>query len=185
MNKRMVVLAAAFAASVGLGGLAHAQKAHDEKAEKHEEHEEHEDSGKVTGETLERIAVNLDKGLAACEQAGKPISGKFEMDDGKLQLSVYTMKAGKFSEVVVDHKTGKIAKTEAIKGGEDLAAAKAQSAAMAKAKMSLRAAVKKALVANKDFSAISVTPSLKDGHPVAEVTIGMEDDLKTVPVKLD
>ena len=37
------------------------------------------------------------------------------------------MKGGKFSEVIVDHDTGKVAKTEAITGGEDLAAAKEQS----------------------------------------------------------
>jgi hypothetical protein len=30
----------------------------------------------------------LQQGLAASEQQGKPISAKFEVDDGKLQLSV-------------------------------------------------------------------------------------------------
>src|SRR6201993_762421 len=60
------------------------------------------------------IPTTLEKGLQASESAGKPISGKFEIEDGKLQLSVYTMKGDKFSEVIVDHKTGKIAKAEAI-----------------------------------------------------------------------
>ena len=50
------------------------------------------------------------------------------------------LKGDKFSEVIVDHKTGKTAKTEAITSGEDLTAAKAQSSAMAKAKVSLRSA---------------------------------------------
>src|SRR5713101_7587501 len=111
---------------------------------------------------LTGVTVSLEQGLRASAARGVPISGKFEVEDGKLQLSVYTMKAGKYSEVVVDHKTGKVSKTEAITDGEDLAAAKEQSAAMAKAKLSLVAATKKALVANKGFRAVSVTPLTKD-----------------------
>src|SRR6266508_3634680 len=86
---------------------------------------------------LKGVKTSLEKGLSASESQGKPVSGKFEVEDGKLQLSVYTMKGDKFSEVIVDHKTGKVAKTEAITGGKDLTAAKAQSEAMAKAKRSL------------------------------------------------
>lgn len=39
----------------------------------------------------------------ASESEGQPISGKFEVEDGKLQLAVYTAKDGKFFEVIVDH----------------------------------------------------------------------------------
>src|SRR6266542_2939875 len=85
----------------------------------------------VDWKTLEAAKVSLDKGLAAAQQKGKPISGKFEMEDGKLQLSVYTAKQGKFWEVIVDHTSGKVSKTKEIKEGEDLTAAKAQSEAMA------------------------------------------------------
>ncbi len=46
--------------------------------------------------------INLQQGLAVSEQQGQPISAKFEIDEGKLQLSVYTAKDGKFSEVLVD-----------------------------------------------------------------------------------
>jgi hypothetical protein len=134
---------------------------------------------------LKGVKTSLEKGLAASESQGKPISGKFEVEDGKLQLSVYTMKGDKFSEVIIDHKTGKVAKTEAITGGDDLTAAKAQSAAMAKAKLSLRAATENAVKANKGFVAVSVTPSLKDGHPVAEVTVLKGEEFKTASEKLD
>src|SRR3989475_3048069 len=134
---------------------------------------------------LKGVKVSLEKGLSASEPQGKPISGKFEVEDGKLQLSVYTMKGDKFSEVIVDHKTGKAAKAEAITGGEDLTAAKAQSGAMAKAKLSLQASTEKAVKANKGFRAVSVTPSLKDGHPVAEVTLVKGDEFKTASEKLD
>src|SRR5215510_2280749 len=134
---------------------------------------------------LKGVTVSLEKGLSASESQGKPISGKFEVEDGKLQLSVYTMKGDNFSEVIVDHKTGKVAKTEAITGGGDLTAAKAQSGAMAKAKVSLRSATEKAVKANNGYRAVSVTPSLKDGHPVAEVTLVKDTEFKTALEKLD
>jgi len=134
---------------------------------------------------LKGVKTSLEKGLAASESQGKPISGKFEVEDGKLQLSVYTMKGDKFSEVIVDHKTGKVGKTEAITGGGDLTAAKAQSGAMAKAKLSLRAATENAVKANKGFRAVSVTPSLKDGHPMAEITLVKGEEFKTDSEKLD
>jgi hypothetical protein len=159
--------------SWSLGGqLSWAQKSNDK---------EHAELAKA----LKGVKVSLEKGLAASESQGKPISGKFEVEDGKLQLSVYTMKGDKFSEVIVDHKTGKVAKTEAITGGGDLTAAKAQSAAMAKAKLSLRAATENAVTANKGFVAVSVTPSLKDGHPVAEVTLAKGEEFKMAAEKLD
>src|SRR5262250_3737537 len=134
---------------------------------------------------LKDAKVSLEKGLSASESQGKPISGKFELDNGKLQLSVYTMKGDKFSEVIVDHKTGKVAKTEAITEGEDLAHAKEQSEAMAKAKRSLDAAASEAVKENKSYRVVAVTPMLKDGHPVADVTLVKGTDWKTVAEKLD
>jgi hypothetical protein len=134
---------------------------------------------------LKGVKTSLEKGLSASESQGKPISGKFEVEDGKLQLSVYTIKGDKFSEVIVDYKTGKVAKTEAITSGGDLTAAKAQSGAMAKAKLSLRAAIENAVKANKAFRTVSAMPSLKDGHPVAEITLIKDEEFKTVSEKLD
>ena len=128
--------------------------------------------------------VSLGQALSASTSEGKPISGKFEVEEGKLQLSVYTAKGDKFSEVIVDNNTGKVAKAEAT-SGEDLTAAKAQSEAMAKAKQSLRAALAKVLKGNPGFRAVSVFPSLKDGHPMAEVTLTKGDEWKTVPEKLE
>src|SRR2546428_3850730 len=135
---------------------------------------------------LAAARVSLERGLSASQREGKPISGKFEIgDDGKLQLSVYTAKGDKFSEVIVDHTTGKVEKAEAITSGEDLEAAKAQIAAMGKAKLGLDKAVSKAVYANRGYRAVSVYPSLKDGHPVAEVTLHKGDDWKTVTENLD
>src|SRR5262249_50946346 len=82
----------------------------------------------------------LQQGLKASAKEGMPISGKYEVEHDKLQLSVYTMKSDKFSEVIVDHKTGKIAKAEPITDSGDLAKARAQREAMVKAKRSIDAA---------------------------------------------
>jgi len=102
-----------------------------------------------------------------------------------LQLSVYTAKGDTFSEVVVDTNTGKVARTEPTTSGGDFTAAKAQSEVMSKAKQSLRATLGKVLKGNPGFRAVSVFPSLKDGHPIAEVTLVKGDEWKTVSEKLD
>lgn len=128
--------------------------------------------------------VALATGLKAATAKGKPISAKYEYEDGKLQLSVYTEKGRQFFEVVVDHHTGKIAKTEKITDGDDLKAAQAQSAAAAKAKTSLVVAVGKALADNKGYSAVSATATAKDGAPVAEITLIKGTRFKTVTVPL-
>jgi len=120
---------------------------------------------------LTSAKVSLESGIMASEREGKPISAKFEVEEGKLQLSVYTMKDNKFSEVIIDHQTGRIAKTEPITGGDDLASAKQQAEAMAKAKSSLRVATEAAVKANTGFRAVSVVPTLKGGKPMADVTL--------------
>jgi len=134
---------------------------------------------------LKDAKISLQRGLTASVKEGKPISAKYELDDGKLQLSVYTVKGDKFSEVIVDHKTGKVAKAEPITGGDDLTAARAQSEAVAKATRSLDAAASEAVKENKGFRVVSVMPALKDGHPVADVTLVKGSEWKTVSEKLD
>jgi hypothetical protein len=147
-----------------------------------------ESSEKANGElaeALESVKVSLHDGLRASEAQGTPVSAKFEIEDGKLQLSVYTMKDDKFFEVIVDHKTGTVAKTEPITEGDDLAAAKAQAEAMAKAKSSLHDVASKAVADNNGSQAVSITPSLKNGSPVAAVTLVKNDNFKTISCPLD
>src|SRR6058998_1240235 len=134
---------------------------------------------------LKGVKTPLQRGLTASAKEGKPISAKYEMEEGKLQLSVYTMKGDNFSEVIVDHKSGKVAKAAPITHDADLTAAKAQSEAMAKAKRSLDTAASEAVKENKGYRAVSVMPSLKDGHPVADVTLIKGTEWKTVSEKLD
>src|SRR5438105_9798599 len=129
--------------------------------------------------------VSLERGIAASKAEGMPISAKYEVENGRLQLSVYSAKGDAFSEVIVDHKTGKVAKSEPITGGEDVTAAKSQNEAMSKAKTSLQAAVSKAVKANKSYKAVSATPSLKDGHPTADITLMKGTESETVSEQLD
>jgi hypothetical protein len=143
-----------------------------------------EDKGDLAGK-MKEAKISLERGIAASASTGTPISAKYEVEDGKLQLSVYTAKGDAFSEVVVDHKTGKVAKSEPIKGGDDFTAAKAQNEAMGKAKTSLQAAVSKAVKANKGYKAGSAMPSMRDGHPTADVTLMKGADSKTVSETLD
>jgi hypothetical protein len=132
---------------------------------------------------LKDVKVSLADGLKAAETQGKPISGKFEIEDGKLQLSVYTMKDGKYSEVIVDHRTGKIAKAEAITEKEDLAEAKKQAAGMAKAQVSLADAVAKVEKANPGYHAVSIAAELEGGAN-ADVTLLKGATTKQVDEKL-
>jgi hypothetical protein len=73
--------------------------------------DDEEDEGRAAVARAIRFAkVSLQQGLTISEQEGQPISGKFEIDRGTFQLSVYTAKDGKFSEVLVDYSSGNVAK---------------------------------------------------------------------------
>ena len=56
---------------------------------------------------------------------------------------------------------------------------------MSKAKQSLSVALARVLKGNPGFRAVSIFPALKDGHPVAEVSLTKGDEWKTVSEKLD
>jgi hypothetical protein len=144
------------------------------------------DEGRATLVTLMSDAkVSLQQGLAASEQQGKPISAKFEVEDGKLQLSVYTVKDRQYFETIIDHMAATIAKVEPITEGEDLAAAKAQDTAMANAKISLKAAVDKLMAQSANVRAVGAVPSMKDGHPVISISVLNYNQIKTTQEPLD
>ena len=139
---------------------------------------------------MKDATATLQGGLKASEAQGTPISAKFEIEDGKLQLSVYTVKEGgfmheDFMEVVADPKSGAIAKAEKITDTDDLKAATSQSAAMAKAKVSLFTATETAVKGNPGFRAVSIAPELKNGQAMAEVTLLEGTAFKKVTEKLD
>jgi len=149
------------------------------------EDEDDDDAGDSLVKSIGAAKVDLQQGLAASEQQGQPISGKFEVEDGRFQLSVYTVKDGKFSEVLVDHVTAKVSKVEPITSGDDLSDAKSQSAAIAGVKSSLKDVVDKAVAQNSDFRAVRVVPMLTDGHPTASVLLLKGSEFKTVALPLE
>jgi hypothetical protein len=164
------------AASIALAVIAvtvpsgHAEETHDPAA---------------LAKALTQAKVSLQKGLQASAREGKPISAKYEIEEGALQLSVYTMKNGGFEEVIVDHRSGAIKKAEKITDAGDLKDAQAQSQAMTKAKRPLAAAVSKATKANAGYRAVSVTPVLAAGKPLAEIELIKGTELKKVTENLD
>ena len=145
------------------------------------ENDDDEEGAARLSQSLKSAGVSPEAGLSASEREGTPISEKFEVEEGKFQLSVYAQKGDKSSEVILDPKSGKIAKADPITGGEDLADAKVQSEAMASAKRPLRAAVEDAVTQNANYRAVSVIPALKDGHPIANVTLLKGEEFRTVP----
>src|ERR1700724_940556 len=140
---------------------------------------------KALAAALKDTTATLQGGLKASEREGTPISAKFEIADGKLQLSVYTMKGDGFMEVVADPKTGAIAEAEKITDADDLKAAESQKAAMAKAKVPLLTATETAVKANAGSQAVSIYPQLRNGDAVAEVTLLEGTTFKKVTEKLD
>ena len=134
---------------------------------------------------LQQSNLPLEKAARLSEREGKPISAKYEIEKGALQLSIYTMKGDRFSEVIIDHTSGAVAKDEWITDGDDLKAAEAQAVAMAKAKVTLDVPADSAVKANAGYRAVSVTPALEGGKPVAVVVLMKGEDVKKVTEKLD
>jgi hypothetical protein len=168
---RLILAAGVFALSASL--LAPAQAA-DEAKERAE-----------LAKALTGAKVTLHSGLQTSASQGKPISAKFEVEDGKLQLSIYTMKGDGFSEVVINPASGKMDKAETITDKEDVEHATAQKAAMDKAKITLLAAADKALQTNSGYRAVSIVPQMKADRPVAHVTLVRGTTFKTVTEPMD
>jgi hypothetical protein len=129
--------------------------------------------------------ITLQQGLAAAEARGQAISGKYEVDEGKFQLSVYAAKGSALTEVIVDYTTGKIDKAEPLSEADDIAAGKKQVAVMAKASTTLKDAVEKAEKQTPGFRAVSVEPKSKANHPVAVVTLVKGAQFKSVSEPLE
>jgi hypothetical protein len=166
---RLLVLVASAGLSSAGAGLAWAQ----------------DDELEAMATALKDTTFTLQDGLKAGEREGQPISAQFEIDDGKLRISIYTTKGHEFSEVVADPKSGAIVKTEKITDTDELNDAADQKAAMAKAKTSLVAAADAAVKENSGFRAVSVFPDLRDGHAIAEVTLLQGTTAKKVTEKLE
>jgi hypothetical protein len=146
-----------------------------------------EDADQATLATaLKDVPTTLEQGLKASEKNGKPISGKFEIEEGKLHLSVYTMDGDDFKEVIISPDNGAIESAEKVTDYNDIKDAREQKAAMANAKTTLVNATEKAVGQNAGSRAVSVFPKSMDyGQPVANVTLLRDGAFKTVLEKLN
>jgi hypothetical protein len=134
---------------------------------------------------LKDAKLTLQDGLKAGEREGQPLSAQFEIDDGKLRLSIYAAKGDDFTEIVADPKTGTVVRTEKITDPDELSDAADQKTAVAKATVSLLAAVEAAIKENAGAVAVAIFPDLRDGHAVADITLLQGVTTKTVTEKLD
>ena len=172
MTKRAVLLASLFAAVnfwSTVGGTAGAEES---------------DTAALAA-AMKTAKGTLHRALIASQAHGTPISAKFEIEDGNLQFSIYTMKGNDFMEIVADAKTGTIARLKEITDAMDLNQAMEQKAAMAKANVPLLTAAETAVSANAGFRAVSIYPQLQNGNPTAEVTLLQGTTFKKVMQKLD
>src|SRR5882757_563116 len=78
------------------------------------------DDAAVLATALKDTKYTLQDGLKAGEREGQPISAQFEIDDGKLQFSIYTTKGDDFTEVVADPTSGAIMKSKKITYNDDM-----------------------------------------------------------------
>ena len=138
------------------------------------------DQDAVLGRVVKEAPISLEQGFAASSREGTPISGKFELEVDGAQLSVYTAKGETFSEVIVDHKTGRIAKVIAIAEGNDLVDARNQLAVMKEAYRSLEDTTASTLIRHPGLRTVSATPGRKDGAPVVKVVLTNGTEWTTV-----
>ena len=134
---------------------------------------------------LQQASLPLEKATKVSEREGKPVSAKYEIENGALQLSIYTMKGSRFSELIIDHTSGAVANEEWITDADDMKAAQAQAAAMAKAKVTLDVVTANAVQGHPGYRAVSAVPALEDGRPVAVVTLMKGEEVKMTVEKLD
>jgi hypothetical protein len=135
---------------------------------------------------LSEATVTLGQGLKTSEREGKPISGKYELEDGILQLSIYVVKGDRFNEVIIDPQGGSIKRTEPITDEDELEEAKEQQQRLAHARIPLDRAVGDAVRNNNGYRAVEVMPTVdRAGKPVASVTLMKGDDVKEAVAALE
>jgi hypothetical protein len=172
MDVMMRRLALWLLALLSIGLLAGAELRGEEEADR---------EATALAEGVQRTKDSLIRGLSASARHDEPIAVTFTLRDGKLQLSVCTVRRETFRHVIVDPTTWKVVAVEPITGGDALAAAHAQRAAMARAKWSLHTVAVNTLKAHKGFSLVSIVPSLGAmERPVAEVTLVKGHQWKTI-----
>jgi hypothetical protein len=134
---------------------------------------------------MREMQATVEQALASAAKAGRPISAKFELDDGEVELSIYVENSMGFREVLANPHTGAAAGETLITDGADLKDARQQSAAMAKAKTTLLASAQHAAAANPGARIVSIFPELQNGRAIAIVTLLRDGSFTKVTENLD
>ena len=143
--------------------------------------------------SLKQTKLSLAGGIAQAEKENGPaISAKFEVEDGKFWLSVYTAKAGLKNDAehnqLIELKgeaTGATwtPNTEVFEDKKHLTRSAMQLTLVQASKLSLTDAIKRAAAAQPG-TVYSVIPALNGGNPVYNVKVATADG-KSVDVMID
>ena len=88
------------------------------------------------------------------------------------------MKADGFAEVVIDPKTGAIAKAEKITDAEDLEAAADTESRDGKSHDFSARRDPEGSHGQAGYQAVSITPEMREGHPTADITLLQGETVK-------
>lgn len=113
--------------------------------------------------SLVSAKVSLQQGLTAAQRHGQPSQANLSSKTANSSYRVYIMNKEQFSELLV----------------------KAQSTALTKARITLRAAIDKGIRGSSGLRAVSVTPALKDGHAIASDVLLKGGEMKSVEQSLE
>ena len=103
---------------------------------------------------LPQATVSLQQAVETSQSEGNPISAEFDVEDGELQISVYTSQGDHFDEVTIDPKSGSIENAKPLSDAKEIGDAQAQSAALGKSKLPLSWAMRDALSALECLRAV-------------------------------
>jgi hypothetical protein len=138
------------------------------------------DNPPLPADVLKGTSVTLEEGLRASEIAGKPISARFEVEDGQLQLSVYVVTDTGYAEAIIATDTGILMSAQKMTDPDDLEAARAQNQAVRGATIPLRIATEKVVMNRRGIRGVSVVPETRAGRPGAKVTLLNKGTFTTV-----
>ena len=133
---------------------------------------------------LEHVKSTLEDGLRAGQRIGKPISAKFALEHGTIQLSIWVTGEVGFAEFIVYPAIRTFSSNFDFRDPDKLEVARERKLVMDKATVSLLTATADAVKANHGFRAISAYPMLLDGNPIAVVTLLDANTSKSVTEKL-
>lgn len=129
--------------------------------------------------------ISLEIALSTGERYGTPLAAEFEIENGRLQVSVIAMKGESLIEVTVDPMTGRVVGVETITEEGSLAQAREYREAMKRATKSVRTTLVDGVLANEGYRAISAEPVLENGRSILEIALVRGLEFKTLELELE